>query len=119
MTPHNSVYHIDKADGTVDLAGSLFKAEGGHVSAPKHNRFFASPGKELDSDTAQLISGLEVSYIARMGVDPELFRIMTLKGKDEVTVVPHDMLRRYRISQTTSKVPSGAYKRQTASYTFA
>jgi hypothetical protein len=29
MTPRNSAYHIDKADGIVDLAGSLFKADGG------------------------------------------------------------------------------------------
>ena len=61
------------------------------------HRFFGALGNQIDSDTAQLLSGLEVSYITRMGADPELFRLMTLKGKGDLTVVPHDLLRRFRV----------------------
>ena len=76
------------------------------------HRFFASPGSQLDSDTAQLLSGLEVSYIARMGADPELFRLMTLKGKDEITIVPHDLLRRYHV--VTGPIKSTIWTVQTS-----
>lgn len=76
------------------------------------HRFFAAPGSQLDSDTAQLLSGLEVSYITRMGADPELFRLMTLKGKDEITVVPHDLLRRYHV--VTDAIKSTVWSIQNA-----
>ena len=76
------------------------------------HRFFAAPGAQIDSDAAQLLSGLEVSYIARMGADPELFRLMTLKGGNDVTIVPHDLLRRYHV--VTDAIKSTVWSIQNA-----
>jgi hypothetical protein len=60
------------------------------------HRFFLDGG-DLGSDTAQMLSGLVVNYIVRMGADPKLFQLMTIEGKGSILSLPHNVLRDLRV----------------------
>jgi hypothetical protein len=64
MTPHNSVYHIDKADGIVDLAGSLFKADGGsRLRAETHRTSRQTTGRP--AAVRACVSQIDIEQLSR------------------------------------------------------
>ena len=63
------------------------------------HRFYSQNGISHDSDleTAQILSAEIVGYIRSMGADPMLFELMTVKEKNDVTVIPKVVLEKLNV----------------------
>lgn len=104
---HTDIRRMSADDGQVDgpaqCASAAAWAYLGGVFRHIHpdstfgiHRFY-SPDSRVDADVAQVLSGELVEYLGTMGIDPDVFRLSTIAGRDEILIPNHEDLERLRI----------------------
>jgi hypothetical protein len=83
---------------TLAFLGGVYRSMDNNARYGVH-RFYSETGipHASDLDTAQILSADIVNYIKSMGVDPMLFQLMVLRGKDEVTIIPKTTLEKLNV----------------------
>ncbi|MCW2242301.1 lysozyme inhibitor LprI family protein [Azospirillum canadense] len=61
------------------------------------HRFAFSRSTGQDSDAAQVVSALLVSYLGEMGIEPGLFPVMTRVASSDINVLSQEDLERYHV----------------------